>query len=240
MAAASGGNHGAAVAYAARAVGLPARIFVPSVTSAAKLDLIRSYGADLVVAGERYAHALAACEDFVRESGALAVHAFDQPETLLGQGTVGLEIEADAPDLDTLLVAVGGGGLIGGIAAWFGGRIKIVAVEPEEAPTLRRALDAGRPVEAPAGGIAADSLAPKRIGELMFPIAQAHVADALLVADDEIRAAQRALWDATRLVAEPGGAAAFAALLSGRYSPGPTERVGVLLCGANTTAVRFD
>jgi len=238
--AASGGNHGAAVAYAARAVGVPARIFVPSVTSPAKLDRIRNYGADLVVAGERYADALAACEDFVRESGALAVHAYDQTETLLGQGTVGLEIEVDAPDLDTLLVAVGGGGLIGGIAAWFGGRIRIVAVEPEEAPTLRRALDAGRPVEAPAGGIAADSLAPKRIGDLMFPIAQAHVADALLVTDDEIRAAQRALWDAVRLVAEPGGAAAFAALLSARYRPGPTERVGVLLCGANTTAVRFD
>jgi threonine dehydratase len=240
VAAASGGNHGAAVAYAAMRLGVPATIFVPTVTSPAKIDRIRGYGADLVVGGERYADALAASETFVNETGALAVHAFDQPETLLGQGTLGLEIEADDVGIDTLLVAVGGGGLIGGIAAWFGGRIKIVAVEPEGSPTLWRAFAAGHPVDAEANGIAADSLAPKRVGALMFPIAKAFVEPPVLVSDTDIRAAQHALWDTVRIVAEPGGAAAFAALLSGKYSPAADERVAVLLCGANTTAVHLD
>ncbi|HWK44491.1 MAG TPA: threonine/serine dehydratase [Stellaceae bacterium] len=238
--AASGGNHGAAVAYAAMRLGKPATIFVPGVTSPAKADRIRGYGATLVVTGERYADALAASQRFAEDSGALAVHAFDQPETLLGQGTVGSEIEADLPDIDTLLVAVGGGGLIGGIAAWFRGRIKIVAVEPEGSPTLWRAFEAGRPVDAEAEGIAADSLAPKRVGEIMFPIARAFVDRSVLVSDDDIRAAQRALWDKVRVVTEPGGAAAFAALLSGRYAPAAGERVAVLVCGSNTTAVRFE
>lgn len=237
--AASGGNHGVAVAYAAMKRGVRATVFVPTVSSPAKMDLIRRFGADLRVAGERYAEALAASEAFLRETGAMAVHAFDQKETLLGQGTVGLEIEADTPAIDTLLVAVGGGGLIGGIAAWFAGRIRIVAVEPEGAPTLYRAFEAGKPVDAPAEGIAADSLAPKQVGRIMFPIAQRHVARAVLVADDAIRAAQQALWDSVRVVAEPGGAAAFAALLSGRYTPADGERVAVLVCGANTTAVQF-
>jgi threonine dehydratase len=167
--AASGGNHGAAVAYAAMRLGVPATIFLPSVTSPAKAERVRSYGANLVVAGERYADALAASERFGEEHGALAVHAFDQPQTLLGQGTIGCEIDADLPDVDTLLVAVGGGGLIGGIAAWFRGRIKIIAVEPEGSPTLWRALAAGQPVDAETEGIAADSLAPKRVGDIMFP-----------------------------------------------------------------------
>jgi threonine dehydratase len=237
--AASGGNHGAAVAYAAMKLGVPATIFLPSVTSPAKARRIESYGAKLVVGGERYADALAASEAFVEETGALPVHAFDQPETLLGQGTVGLEIEADLPACDTLLVATGGGGLIGGIAAWFAGRIRIVAVEPEGAPTLHRALAAGRPVDAPAEGIAADSLAPRQVGRLMFPLAQAYVERSVLVSDDDIRAAQQALWDILRVVVEPGGAAAMAALLSNRYQPAPAERVVVLLCGANTTAVNF-
>lgn len=237
--AASGGNHGAAVAFAARRLGVPARIFVPSIASAAKIDRIRSYGADLVVGGDRYADALAASEAWTAESGALPVHAYDAPGTLIGQGTVGLELEAQAPDLDTLLVAVGGGGLIGGIAAWFAGRLAVVGVEPELAPTLTAALEAGRPVDAPAGGIAADSLAPRQVGALMFPIAARHVARTVLVADEAIRDAQRALWDGLRIVSEPGGAAAVAALLSGRYRPAPDERVGVLLCGANTTAVDF-
>lgn len=239
VAAASGGNHGTAVAYAAMRLGVPATIFLPSVTSPSKVQRIRSYAARLVVSGERYADALAASEAFVSESGALAVHAFDQPETLLGQGTVGCEIDADLPGIDTLLVAVGGG-LIGGIAAWFCGRIRIIAVEPELSPTLWRALAAGQPVDAEAEGIAADSLAPKRVGKLMLPIAQAFVERVVLVSDDDIRAAQAALWDKVRVVAEPGGAAAFAALLSGKYAPAPDERVAVLVCGANTTAVRFD
>jgi threonine dehydratase len=238
--AASGGNHGAAVAYAAMRLGIPATIFVPSVTSPAKIDRIRSYGAKLVTVGDRYADALAASEIFANQTGALTIHAFDQPETLVGQGTLGLEIEADRSNIDTLFVAVGGGGLIGGIAAWFAGRIKIVAVEPEAAPTLYEALAAGRPVDAEAGGLAADSLAPKRVGELMFPIARSFVDRSILVSDDDIRAAQRALWEKVRLVAEPGGAAAFAALLSGKYVVAPGERVAVLVCGANTTVVNFD
>jgi threonine dehydratase len=238
-AAASGGNHGVAVAYAARATGHPATIFVPDAVSPAKAGRIREYGANLVIAGHRYADALAACETFVSESGALPVHAFDAEETLLGQATIGLEIEEDMPCLDTLLVAVGGGGLIGGIAAWFRGRVRLIAVEPELAPTLHRALAAGQPVEAPAGGIAADSLAPKRAGTMMFPLARDYVNRSILVSDGEIEEAQRSLWDRLRIVTEPGGAAAFAALLSGKYQPQPDERLCVLLCGANTTAVQF-
>jgi len=240
VAAASGGNHGAAVAYAAARLGVAATVFVPGITSPAKAERIRGYGATLVVAGERYADALAASEAHVAATGAMAVHAFDQPETLLGQGTVGLELQADAPGVDTLLVAVGGGGLIGGIAAWYGRAVKVVAVEPEGAPTLHMALAAGRPVDAPADGIAADSLAPRQVGGLMFPIAQAHVAVSVLVTDEAIRQAQAALWSRLCVVAEPGGAAAFAALLSGRYRPAAGERVAVLVCGGNTTAVRFE
>jgi len=238
--AASGGNHGAAIAYAAMRLGLPATIFVPGVTSPSKIDRIRAYGANLIVAGERYADALAASERYGEERGTLAIHAFDQPQTLLGQGTIGCEMDADLPGIDTLLVAVGGGGLIGGIAAWFRGRVKVIAVEPEGAPTLWRALAAGEPVDAETDGIAADSLAPKQVGSIMFPLAQAFVAQSVLVSDDAIRAAQLALWDKARLVTEPGGAAAFAALLSGTYAPASDERVAVLVCGANTTAVRFD
>lgn len=238
--AASGGNHGVAVAYAAMKLGKPARIFVPGVASPAKMERIRAYGADLAVTGERYADALAASEAWAASSGALQVHAYDQYETLLGQATVGLELEEQDPGLDTLLVAVGGGGLIGGIAAWYRGRLRIVGVEPERAPTLTKALQAGRPVDAEAGGIAADSLAPRRVGELVFPIAQAHVHSVLLVPDEAIRDAQRALWNVLRVTAEPGGAAAFAALLDHRYEPAPGERVGILVCGGNTTAVDFD
>ncbi|MCI0352737.1 MAG: serine/threonine dehydratase, partial [Acidobacteriales bacterium] len=184
--AATGGNHGVAVAFAAMKLSHPAKIFVPTVASPAKLQRIRSYGADLVVTGDLYANALAASEKWAAESGALRIHAFDQVETLLGQGTVALELDQQAPHLDTLLVAVGGGGLIGGIAAWHAGAVKIIGVEPEAAPTLACALRAGRPVDAPAGGVAADSLAPKRVGEIMFPIAQQHVAEVLLVSDNAI------------------------------------------------------
>jgi threonine dehydratase len=238
--AASGGNHGVAVAYATQQLSVPATIFVPDITSPAKAERIRGYGARLIFAGTRYADALAASEVHVAQTGAMPVHAYDQQETLLGQGTVGMELEQDAPDIDTLLVAVGGGGLIGGIAAWYGGRTRIVAVEPEQSPTLHAAFEAGQPVDAPAGGIAADSLAPRRVGSLMFPIARAHVERVVLVSDDAIRQAQAALWSTLRVVAEPGGAAAFAALLSGRYRPAADERIAVLICGANTTAVNFD
>jgi len=238
--AASGGNHGAAVAYAAMQLKVPAKIFVPTISSPAKIDRIRSYGADLAVGGDRYAEALAASEVWATETGALQVHAFDQRETLLGQGTLALELEAQAPDLDTVLVAVGGGGLIGGIAAWYRGSVRVIGVEPALAPTLSEALRAGRPVDAPAGGIAADSLAPRRVGELMFPLARDYVDRVVLVEDAAIASAQRVLWDALRIVAEPGGAAAMSALLSGAYQPARDERVGVVVSGGNSTAVRFD
>jgi threonine dehydratase len=237
--AASGGNHGVAVAYAAMRLKVPAKIFIPTITSPAKIDRIRGYGADLVITGERYADALAASEQWVAQSGALVVHAFDQPETMLGQGTIGLELDRQDAAIDSLLISVGGGGLIGGIAAWYQGRVRLIGVEPELAPTLTRALEAGRPVDAEAGGLAADSLAPRRVGEHGFPIARRHVEQVVLVTDDQIRAAQERLWEVLRVVAEPGGAAALAALLSGRYQPQPGERVGVLICGGNTIAVDF-
>src|ERR1043165_6476738 len=232
--AASGGNHGAAVAFAAMKLGKPARIFVPSVASPAKLVRIRSYGAQLIIAGDRYAESLEASEAWTKESGALPIHAYEGDETLLGQGTLGLEFEEQDPQIDSLLVAVGGGGLIGGVAAWYQDRVKIVSIEPTEAPTLHLALKAGKPVDAPAGGVAADSLAPRQVGQQMFPIAQKFVQSSLLVEDQEILDAQKRLWEATRIIAEPGGATAFAGLLSGRYKPEPGERVGVIVCGGNT------
>ncbi|CAN7671588.1 threonine/serine dehydratase [Bradyrhizobium sp. LjRoot220] len=238
--AASGGNHGAAVAYAAMRLGKPAKIFVPSISSPTKIARIREYGADLTVEGERYADALAASEAWALQTGALRVPAFDQDETILGQGTVGLELDEQAPDIDTVLVAVGGGGLVAGVAAWYAGRIRVIGVEPFAAPTLTRALEAGHPVDAEAGGLAADSLAPKRIGERVFPIAQKYAPHTVLVTDDAIAEAQKTLWRALRIVAEPGGAAAFAAILSGAYQPAAGERVAVVLSGGNTAAVNFD
>ncbi len=237
--AASGGNHGAAVAYAALRLGVRAKIFVPTVSSPTKVQRIRACGAELAIVGDRYADALAASEAWGEKAGALPVHAYDQTETLLGQGTLGMELAGQAPRLDTVLVPVGGGGLIGGVAGWYAGDVKIVGVEPELAPTLSEGLRVGRPVDAPAGGIAADSLAPRRVGELMFPIAQAYVAQVALVSDQAIRQAQDALWSTVRIAAEPGGAAAFAAILSGAYAPRNGERVGVLVSGGNSTAVDF-
>ncbi len=238
--AASGGNHGAAVAFAAQRLGKPAKIFVPQISSPAKVERIRSYGADLVVGGAAYADALAASEAWAESSGAMRVHAYDQRETLLGAGTVGLEVEEQVEGAETVIAAVGGGGLLGGIAAAVAGRMRVIGVEPEGCPTLTHALAAGRPVDAPVGGIAADSLGAKRIGDLMFPIARRHVAQVVLVSDEDIRAAQRALWAQFRIVAEPGGAAAFAAVHAGRYKPHPGERVAVVVSGANTTAVNFE
>lgn len=232
--AASGGNHGAAVAFTAMKLGRPATIFVPSVASPAKLERIRRYGAELVITGERYAEALEASQEWISRTGALSIHAYEGVETLLGQGSLGLELEEQSPKLDALLIAVGGGGLIGGVAAWYENRTRIVAVEPELAPTLHRALDAGRPVDSPAGGIAADSLAPRQVGEMMFPIAQRYVAESVLVTDEQIREAQKKLWETVRVVAEPGGAAAFAALLSGRFRAQSGQRIGVVVCGGNT------
>jgi threonine dehydratase len=246
--AASGGNHGVAVAYAASRVGpggkraggkingVPAKIFVPTVSAPAKIERIRQLGAELVVTGDRYADALAAAQDWAQSSGAMSVHAFDQRETLLGQGTLALELASQAEDLDTVLVPVGGGGLIGGIAAWFGGaspKTRVVGVEPDGAPTLTRARAQGGPADAPAEGIAADALAPRRVGELVFPITEAYVEDVVLVDDTAILTAQRALWQTARIAAEPAASVGIAALLAGAYRPAPGERVAVVISGAN-------
>ena len=231
--AASGGNHGAAVAWAAARLGVKAEIFVPSVASPAKVERIRGFGATVHVGGAGYADALAASQVRAAETGALVVHAYDQPETIAGQGTVALEFDAEAPDLDSVIVACGGGGLVAGIAAWFAGRVKVVAVEPEGCPTLNAALRAGKPVDVEVGGLAVDSLGARRIGELAYPICVRHVAYSALVTDAAIRAAQLALWRECRIAAEPGGAAALAALTSGAYALRPGERAGVLVCGAN-------
>jgi len=240
VAAASGGNHGAAVAYAASVLGIPARIFVPEVSSPAKVSRIRSYGADLVIQGETYSDALAISQDWISASGALTVHAFDQPETILGAGTTGLELRQQAPAATTILAAIGGGGLLSGIAtAVMTGAddsgLRVVGVEPEGAPTMTAALAAGGPVDAATGSIAVDSLAPRRVGELTFAVISRHVHAVVLVSDDAISEAQRLLWERLRIVAEPGGSAALAALISGRYQPAPGEHVAVVLSGANTT-----
>jgi threonine dehydratase len=233
--AASGGNHGVAVAYAAHRLGVPARIFVPTVSAPAKMERIRGLGADLVVTGDRYADALAAAQEWTGSSGAMSVHAYDQRETLLGQGTLALELAGQAGELDTVLVPVGGGGLIGGVAAWFGGRVRVIGVEPDGAPTLTQARAEGRPADAPAGSVAADALAPRRVGELVFPITQAYVEDVVLVDDAAILDAEQALWQAARIAAEPAASVGVAALLSGAYKAAPGEQVAVVISGANLT-----
>ena len=231
--AASGGNHGVAVAYAAHRRGVPAKIFVPTVSAPAKVERIRQLGADLVVTGDRYADALAAAQEWVRRSGAMSVHAYDQRETILGQGTVGLELAEQTDALDTVLVPVGGGGLISGVASWFAGDVRVIGVEPDGAPTLSYARAEGRPVDAPAGSVAADALAPRQVGELVFQITQAYVDDVVLVDDASILAAQRALWQALRIAAEPAASVGIAALLTGAYKPAPGEQVAVVISGAN-------
>jgi threonine dehydratase len=240
--AASGGNHGAAVAYAASVLGVPARIFVPEVSSPAKISRIRGYGADLVVTGGTYSEALAASQDWARSSGALQVPAFEQAETILGAGTTGLELIGQAPEVTMVLAAVGGGGLLAGLATAYADRetadrVRILGAEPYGAPTMTLALAAGRPVEAPAGSIAVDSLAPRQVGQLTLAVAERRVHSVCLVSDDEILAAQQLLWDRLRMVAEPGACAPLAALLSGRCAPAASEHVAVVLSGANTTAV---
>jgi threonine dehydratase len=231
--AASGGNHGAAVAYAAQALGVRAEIFVPELATAAKIARIASYGAAVTRIGATYAEALAASADRAAATGALVVHAYDQAEVLEGQATAGKEFLEDAPEVTHLLVATGGGGLIGGTALWVEDRAAIVSVEPEGCPALHDALRAGQPVDAAVGGIAADSLGARRVGTLMFALARRFVPHAVLVTDQAIRAAQQVLWDRLRLVAEPGGATALAGLLSGAFAPPPGAVPGVLVCGAN-------
>ena len=231
--AASGGNHGVAVAYAAHRLSIPAKIFVPTVSAPTKIERIRQLGADLVVTGDRYADALAAAQDWEQSSGAMSVHAYDQRETILGQGTLGLELAEQAASLDTVLVPVGGGGLLAGVASWFAGDVRVIAVEPEGAPTLSYARAAGQPTDAPAGSVAADALAPRRVGELVFPITESYVDDVLLVDDASILAGQRALWQAFRVAAEPAASVGIAALLAGAYKPAPGEHVAVVITGAN-------
>lgn len=231
--AASGGNHGIGAAYAAKTLGHRAEIFVPEVISAAKVARLKELGAAVNITGKVYGDALAASQKRAAETGALVLHAYDQPEILAGQGTVAREFEAQAPGLDTVVVAVGGGGLIGGMAAWYRGKTKLVAVEPKTSRALHAALEAGKPVDVDVSGVAADSLGARRVGELMFPLARQFVDRVVLVDDADIVAAQKALWRAIRIVAEPGGAAALAAVLSSAYTPAKDERVGVLVCGAN-------
>jgi threonine dehydratase len=241
---ASGGNHGAAVAYAAMRLAAPATVFVPDISTPAKVARIRGYGADTRVGGANYAEAQRRCDAFVAESGALAIHPYDSPVTVAGAGTVALEWEEDLerlglPALDTVLVAVGGGGLISGVAAWFAGRIKVVSVEPEGSRALHAALAEGGPVDVPVASIAADSLGASRVGAVNYAIARRFVAQSVLVDDAAIAEAQRRLWRENAVVAEPGGATAFAALISGAYRPEAGERVGVLVCGANADLASF-
>ena len=238
--AASGGNHGAAVAFAARRLGKKAHIFVPRIASPAKIERIRREQAELEVGGERYADALAASHERAVQTGAVEVHAYDSMETMLGTGSMAAELEEQVPDLASVLVAVGGGGLIGGFAAWYGGRARVIGVEPRLAPTLARALVAGHPVDVDVHGVAADSLGARRIGTSVFPVAQRYVDRVVLLEDAHIRAAQEALWDNLRIVAEPGGAATLAALLSGEYPCHAGERVGIIVSGGNTVAVDFN
>ncbi|HXR66008.1 MAG TPA: threonine/serine dehydratase [Ktedonobacteraceae bacterium] len=231
--AASGGNHGIAVAYAAQKLGHRAEIFVPEVCAPVKVERLRSYGALVSIVGANYAEALVASQERAEQTGALVVHAYDQPEVVAGQGTLGYEFSRQAPELDTILIAVGGGGLIGGVAGWFAGDVRVIGVEPELAPSMARTLSAGEPVDVEVGGVAVDSLGARRVGRLAFELARQYVERVALVSDESIRAAQRALWNDLRIVAEPGGATATAALLSGAYQPAPGERVGVVVCGGN-------
>jgi threonine dehydratase len=241
---ASGGNHGAAVAFAAQKLGIRARIFVPEIATPAKVAKIKAYGAEIIIGGGSYAEAQMRCDQYVAESGALAIHPYDAPETIAGQGSLALEWEEDLERLglrmlDTVLIAVGGGGLIAGAATWFAGRVKVVGVEPDGSRALHTALEANAPVDVAVKSIAADSLGARRVGELNFRIARKFVSDVVLVADKAIVAAQRQLWADLSVIAEPGGAAAFAAIASGSYRPGRDERVGVLVCGANADLAAF-
>jgi len=239
VAAASGGNHGAAVAYAARAMKLKARIFVPEISSPAKIAKIREFGADVVVQGARYNDALELCEAYQKESGAYGIHAFDAWPTIEGQGTVALEWDSQSKGLDTVLVAAGGGGLISGVALWFGKRVKVVGVEPEGSKALYAALKAGHPVDVTVDSVAADSLGARNVGDKVYAACASNVERVVLVPDDAIRLAMKMLWSDMRVATEPGGATALAALLSGAYKPAKSEKVGVLVCGGNVDLARL-
>lgn len=233
LVAASGGNHGVAVAYVARTLGLSAEIFVPTVSSVVKVQRLRDYGATVRIIGEVYADSLEASKERAARADAFEVHAYDQPEVVAGAGTLGFELSQQAPDLDTVLVACGGGGLIAGVASWYAGKARVVAAEPRACPTLYAAREAGKPVDVLTGGVAGDSLAARRLGSIAFDVTSAHVERAILVEEEAITQAQQRLWQDLRVIAEPGGATAFAAVLSGAYRPEPGERVGIVICGGN-------
>jgi len=231
---ASGGNFGLAVAHAARALGYRAEIFVPETSPRVKIERIRALGADVHVIAGYYADAYAACEERAFDTGALFMHPYDQPTVVAGQGTIARELDQQVPGLDTVLVAVGGGGLIGGIAAWFADEVRVIGVEPESCPTLHAALEAGEPTDVEVGGVAADALGAARIGRIGFEIAKRFVDEVVLVPDDAIVEAQRRLWAECRVVAEPGGAACLAVLLTGSVATAPDEQVVAVICGGNT------
>lgn len=231
--AASGGNHGLGVAFAAARVGVAAEIFIPDTSPETKIEGIRDLGARVHVVPGYYAEALEASRSRAEEAGALVVHAYDQHEVVAGQGTVGLELSEQAPDLDTVLVAVGGAGLIGGISTWFGGATRVMGVEPELCPTLHTALERGEPVDVEVGGVAADALGAARAGRHGFAAAKRFVERVVLVSDEAIERARSLLWHDAKIASEPGGATALAALISGAYVPAAGERLGVLICGAN-------
>ena len=237
---ASGGNAGIAVATAAQAMGVPCEVFLPEVSPQAKRARLAALGARVTVAGALYPQALEACLRRQAQTGALLMHAYDQPEVVAGQGTAAREFERQCPGLDAVVVAVGGGGLIGGVAAWHAGHKRVVGVEPATSRALHAALSAGEPVDVEVSGIAADSLGARRVGSVMFPIARRYVERVVLVDDAAIAEARRVLWRELRIVAEPGGAAAFASLLSGAWLPAPGQRVGVLVCGANCDLAGVD
>jgi threonine dehydratase len=234
LVAASGGNHGLAVAHVARALGLPAEVFVPTASSPVKVARLQSYGVRVVVGGNYYADAYLASTERAQQTEALVVHAYEGTPTVAGQGTLGRELEQQRPDVDTVLVAVGGGGLIGGIASWYAGRARVVSVEPERIPTLAAALDSGGPVDVDVSGVAADSLGARRLGTTAYHAVAAAGVVPVLVPDEAILDARQRLWDDVRIAAEAGGATALAALTAGAYRPGPGERIAVVVCGGNT------
>lgn len=239
LVAASGGNHGAAVAHAGAQLGHRARIYVPKLAGPAKIELIKQVGGDLRVVDGAYANALEAAQTYERETGAMQIHAYDAPATVIGQGTLMAEWEEQGLDADTVIIAVGGGGLISGALAWLDGRRKVVAVEPETSRALYAALEVAEPVDVDVSGIAANALGARRIGSIGFDIARTHNVQSLLVTDDAIAKAQHALWQDLRQLVEPAGATALAALMSGAYRPSKDERVAVLICGGNTAPDPF-
>ncbi|WP_296604965.1 threonine/serine dehydratase [Nocardioides sp.] len=231
---ASGGNAGLAQAFAARQLGLRATVFVPEAAPEVKVARIRGYGADVRRVGAEYAESSRAAAAFAHDTGAVLAHAYDQPDVVAGAGTLAEELLEDEPSIDTIVVAVGGGGLYAGVAAAARGRARVVAVEPELCPTLHRAIEVGAPVDVTVSGVAADSLGARRVGDLAFAAVEAEQPVSVLVGEDDIVAARAALWADYRIASEHGATTAYAALLSGRYVPEPGERVAVVVCGANT------